>query len=168
MTNATNSLASSIQERDWKAYYDAVADRPPRETLLKALQHFKTPGSAVDLGCGDGRDTVELLRQNWQVFAIDAQLEAINRLRRRPEAKISQLRTQVIRFEKCHFPENVDLINASFSLPFCHPQEFSKLWHKITNALPSGGYFCGQLFGDRDSWVANPWLAGKPWLTYQT
>lgn len=168
MMNATNSLSHPIRERDWKAYYDAITDRPPRETLLKVLKQFKTPGFAVDLGCGDGRDTVELLRRNWQVFAIDAQSEAIDRLRRRPEAKIAQLRTQVIRFEKCHFPQSIDLINASFSLPFCHPKEFSKLWGKITDALPSGGYFCGHLFGDRDSWVANPWLAGKPWLTHQT
>ncbi|MGB7275490.1 MAG: hypothetical protein WBC69_19530 [Geitlerinemataceae cyanobacterium] len=70
-------MSNFTRERDWKAYYDVVADRPPRETLLKALQHFEIPGFAVDLGCGDGRDTVELLRRNRHVFAIDAQSEAI-------------------------------------------------------------------------------------------
>lgn len=154
--------------RDWKAYYNAITDRPPRETILKALQQFEKPGVAVDLGCGEGRDTVELLRQGWQVIAVDAQREGIDRLRRRPEAKIAQLETRVTRFETYHFPDNIDLINASFSLPFCHPQDFKKVWRKIVAALPSGGYFCGHLFGDRDSWAANPWLSGKPWLTCQT
>ncbi|PSB05477.1 hypothetical protein C7B76_31435, partial [filamentous cyanobacterium CCP2] len=57
---------------NWGTYYQAVEGRPPRETLLNALTNFDavplvdrsldrvvTPRSAVDLGCGDGRDTVE-------------------------------------------------------------------------------------------------------------
>lgn len=156
------------QNRDWTAYYNAVSQRPPRDTLIKALQQFEIPGIAVDLGCGEGRDTVELLRQGWQVIAVDAQREGIDRLRRRSEADAGHLQTRITRFETYHFPENVDLINASFSIPFCHPREFLKLWRKIVAALPSGGYFCGHLFGDRDSWAANPWLSGKPWITSQT
>ncbi|MGQ9869558.1 hypothetical protein [Leptodesmis sp.] len=40
---------------------------------------------AVDLGCGDGRDTVELLRRDWQVLAIDGEPQAIARLLERPD-----------------------------------------------------------------------------------
>jgi tellurite methyltransferase len=172
-TSSSNSFCdrSSIciqNNRDWKASYHAITDCPPRSTLLKALQHFKTPGFAVDLGCGEGRDSVELLRRGWQVVAVDAQREGIDRLRRRPEAKIAPLETRITRIETYQFPQNIDLINASFSLPFCHPKEFLKLWRKMVAALPSGGYFCGHLFGNRDSWVANPLLSGKPWITYQT
>jgi hypothetical protein len=44
-------------------------------------------------------------------------------------------------------------VNASFSLPFCPPEHFPSLWEKIVASLASGGRFCGQLFGDRDSWA---------------
>nr|WP_263972540.1 hypothetical protein [Pseudanabaena yagii] len=70
-------------DRDWSAYYQAVAGRPPRDTLLKALDLFelekstKSPRLAIDLGCGDGRDTVELLSRGWKVLAIDGNTEAI-------------------------------------------------------------------------------------------
>ncbi|MEJ1932020.1 class I SAM-dependent methyltransferase [Nostoc sp. NIES-2111] len=37
------------------------------------------PRFAVDLGCGDGRDTVELLRRGWRVLGIDGAQEAIAR-----------------------------------------------------------------------------------------
>ncbi|HBY78840.1 MAG TPA: class I SAM-dependent methyltransferase, partial [Cyanobacteria bacterium UBA11148] len=30
---------------------------------------------------------------------------------------------------------------------------FPSLWEKIVNCLVPGGRFCGQLFGDRDSWA---------------
>jgi len=65
---------------EWSRYYDAVSD-DPRETLLDALDRFDAPGVAADLGCGTGRDTVELLRRGWQVVAIDSEEEAIRRLR---------------------------------------------------------------------------------------
>ena len=67
------------------AYYDATAGRPPRRTLLAALERFGAfAGAAVDLGCGDGRDAVELLRRGWSVLAVDAEDDAIARLRARP------------------------------------------------------------------------------------
>jgi tellurite methyltransferase len=141
------------KKRDWKAYYDAVTDRPPRKTILTALAAFKQPGIAIDLGCGDGRDTIEILRQDWTVLAIDKEAGAITRLLARPNFNPLQLTTQVISFEKLQFPKQIDLINASFSLPFCSTDAFPSLWNQIFNSLVTGGRFCGHLFGERDSWV---------------
>ena len=146
-------------KRDWSAYYRAVAGRPPRDTLLKALERFelaKPPKSsrfAVDLGCGDGRDTVELLNRGWQVLAIDGNEEAIAKLYDRKDIDSTWLETQVMRFESLILPNSVDLINSSFALPFCRPDDFPTLWLKIIASLRSGGRFCGQLFGDRDTWA---------------
>jgi tellurite methyltransferase len=146
-----------VFERDWSAYYSAVVGRPPRDTLLSALEHFEAEPAeekfAVDLGCGDGRDTVELLRRGWRVLGIDGEQEAIARLLSRPDINRDRLETQVVRFEAVSLPKQVDLVNASFSLPFCPPEHFPSLWEKIVSALRPRGRFCGQLFGDRDSWA---------------
>ena len=145
-------MTKLTRKRDWKAYYDNVANRPPRKTILTALAAFKQPGIAIDLGCGDGRDTVVMLRHNWTVLAIDKEPDAITRLLARPHLNTQQLTTQIVSFEELQLPESVDLINASFSLPFCSPEAFPNLWYRITNALSTGGRFCGHLFGNRDSW----------------
>ena len=145
--------------RNWSEYYQATKGRPPRETLLFALAQFdteapsKTRRFAVDLGCGDGRDTVELLRQGWRVLAIDGDKEAIALLRLRSGVNRAFLETRVQRFESLTLPPLVDLINASFCLQFCPPEQFPTLWGEIVASLRSGGRFCGQLFGDRDSWT---------------
>jgi len=110
-------------------------------------------GLAVDLGCGDGRDTVELLRRHWRVIAVDGEPEAITRLRRRQDIDRTYLETRVQRFEDLTLPPDVDLINASFCLPFCPPEHFPDLWEEIVIALRPGGRFCGHLFGHRDSWA---------------
>ncbi len=160
MPESTNYPAESkVFERDWSAYYNAVVNRPPRDTLLAALERFDAEESAtqsrfaVDLGCGEGRDTVELLRRGWRVLGIDGEQEAIARLLSRPDINPERLETQVTRFEEVILPDSVDLVNASFSLPFCPPEHFPSLWEKIVASLASGGRFCGQLFGDRDSWA---------------
>jgi tellurite methyltransferase len=144
---------------DWSRYYAAAGDEP-RGTLLHALDLFDAepppagPRLAVDLGCGTGRDTAELLRRGWDAFAIDAETEAIERLRVRPEAAAAgaRLRTEVAAFEDARWPA-AHLVNASFSLPFCAPDAFARVWTRIERSLLPGGRFCGQLFGDRDEWA---------------
>jgi SAM-dependent methyltransferase len=61
--------------RDWAAYYQQLRDRPPRRTLLAALDAFGSPppdALVIDLGCGDGRDAIEKLRRGWHVIAVDS------------------------------------------------------------------------------------------------
>lgn len=146
-----------MEGSDWTRYYDAAGDEP-RETLLHALGRFDDekarPGFAVDLGCGTGRDTAELLRRGWRVLAIDGEAEAIDRLRARrdlPAAATARLRTKISPFEEADWPE-ADLVNSSFALPFCAPEAFPALWQRIDGSLRPGGRFSGHLFGDRDGW----------------
>jgi len=145
------------QNRTFEQYYEAVQGRPPHDTLLFALDKFDSEPAdrqrlAVDLGCGDGRDTVEILRRGWQVLAMDKETDAIARLIQRTDLNPTHLQTQVSSFESFAFPDQVDLINASFCLQFCPAEHFLPLWEKAVKALVPGGRFSGQLIGNRDSW----------------
>ncbi|MDJ0800778.1 MAG: class I SAM-dependent methyltransferase [Calothrix sp. MO_167.B12] len=158
--SANNLDKNQTCKHNWSAYYKAVKGRPPRDTLLTALANFDSEITdnnsslfAVDLGCGKGRDTGEILRRGWRVLAIDGEQEAINLLLNNPEISHQGLQTCVMQFENLVLPESVDLINASFSLPFCPPEYFPGLWGIILTSLRVGGRFCGQLFGNRDSWA---------------
>jgi SAM-dependent methyltransferase len=145
--------------RDWPGYYAAVLGKPPRDTLLAALASFDRvgpPGLAVDLACGEGRDTLELLRRGWTVIAIDPEPAAFEYLLPRvPREHESRLRTVQDNFNT-DWPGRVDLINCSFSLPFCPPHDFPAVWDRIVRSIRPGGRFAGQLFGDRDSWASLP------------
>jgi len=155
------------EHRDWPGYFQAVAGKGPRETLIAALSEFArrsphpTPSEsplAIDLGCGEGRDTVELLRHGFTVLAIDSHPQAAQLLAARadiPADMRPRLRFTQAAFESLQLPPAA-LINASFALPFCPPRHFAALWQQITTSLPRGGLFCGQLFGDKDSWATLP------------
>jgi SAM-dependent methyltransferase len=139
----------------WASYYEKLRDRPPRRTVLAALDLFgpSAAGSlALDLGCGDGRDVIELLRRGWEVVAVDAEPKALERLQDRPLPEGHKLTPIIARFEDVPIPLGVRLVNSSFAMPLCEPAAFHAVWQRIDDALPTGGRFSGQWYGPRDSW----------------
>lgn len=146
----------------WRDYYEKTGARPPRETLIFALDRFDEEGLApelklaADLGCGSGRDTVEIVRRGWQVLAVDAEQDAIDGLRAREEiGEDAALETLTARLQEAALPERM-LINSSFVLPLIEPQNFPDLWNGILMALMPGGRISCQLYGNRDSWTGRP------------
>jgi len=150
------------QGRGWSEYYEKLRDRPPRRTVVAALDAFgeRTDALAVDLGCGDGRDVVEILRRGWNVVAVDAEPAALSRLAERKLPGAERITPIVSRFEEVPLPIGVQLVNSSFAMPLCEPERFHELWERIRAALPPGGRFSGQWYGQRDSW------AGRPGMTF--
>lgn len=146
---------------DWVIHYERVKEQqlPPSATLSKALSLFDTIKTstkyAVDLGCGNGIDTIELLRRGWKVTAVDHQAEAIKQLKHSAFPFFDfQLKLIHGSFEFINLP-SADLINASFSLPFCHPHYFEDLWERVVSSIRPGGRFAGHFFGINDSWATN-------------
>jgi tellurite methyltransferase len=139
---------------EWTEYYDENEDRSPREMLLEVLDAFGSgEHQAVDLGCGNGIDTLAMLERGWSVFAIDAEEEAIRRVRRRvPSSLAPRLRTLVSPMEEAELPP-VDLVWAGFSLFFCDPDQFDQVWQHVRGAIRPRGRFAGELLGNRDTWA---------------
>ncbi|HTP54924.1 MAG TPA: class I SAM-dependent methyltransferase [Thermoplasmata archaeon] len=144
---------------NWPGFYRWTAKRPPRELLLRTLDHIQWEGTprrtrtAIDLGSGAGNDTLELLRRGWRVLSIDQQPAALDFLTRRvPSRHGPNLTMLAAPMEGLTVPTS-DLVYASFSLPFCAPPKFPALWAGIRRSLRPGGHFAGQLFGDQDEWA---------------
>lgn len=153
---------------DWPGFYRWTARRPPRDLLLRTLDHLnwevtsRRRRTAVDLGFGAGNDTLQLLRHHWKVLAIDGEPAAMDFLSKRvPRSQRSSLTMRTAPMEGLSLPK-VDLVYASYSIPFCNPAEFPRLWSTIRKALVPGGHFAGQVFGDRDEW------AGRRPMTFHT
>lgn len=158
----TRGAADYAQVEDWAGYFDVVAGKPPRDTLMLALKLFdaepppRFPRLAVDLGAGEGRDSAELLRRGWRVEAIDAHPQSIARTWNRSDlVSADRLTTTRATYEQCLLPA-CELLNASYALPFCSPPAFDAVWARIGAAIRPGGRFSGQFFGDRDTWATIP------------
>ncbi len=151
----------------WSRYYAVTVDRPAWFTVRRAIELFAVedggppPSSrlAVDLGCGAGRDTRELLRGGWRVLAVDREPEALRTLTAAAESQgdlaPDRLVTQVADLAEVSIPP-CDLVNASLCLPFLAPPAFAEAWSRILAAIGPGGRFAALLFGERDDSATDP------------
>ena len=133
-------------------FYKNTENAPPHKNIIKFLELEKNTGNAIDIGCGAGRDTVYLIKNNWKVLAIDRE-----NVKETIEEKLSKKELENFKFE-CQKFENIklpkaDLIISNYSLPFCNKNNFNELWKRIVESIKENGYFVGTFFGINDSWI---------------
>lgn len=160
--DVTNPDWGAAAEIEWEGFYSAVEGRALRDVFVEALpllpatEESGRPLVAVDLGCGDGMETLELLSRGWTVLAVDAADEGISRLVASvPPGDAQRLTTRVASFADVDLPP-ADLVYAGLSLPFCRPEEFSNVWSSIGASVQPGGLFVGHFFGPNDTWASTP------------
>jgi len=144
-----------MSENDvWQKYSAVTSESAARPRLLETLNDFfpSFAGKSLDLGCGGGRDTRELLKRGWSVDALDANESALS-LTAKLQTSDSRLNLIHEHFEGAEFKiEYYDLINASASLPFCSKENLQVLWQKLLLSLKPGGIISCDFFGINDDW----------------
>jgi tellurite methyltransferase len=149
----------NIKNTNWNKYYQAISGREASSLLMDAI--FRYPFNiaveriAIDLGCGEGTDSIALLNQGWKVLAIDAEKAGIDQLIAKvSEKENNNLECIISKFENVVLP-TADMVHGRFSLPLCHPDHFDEFWEKIVRSIKSNGRFVGHFFGPNDSWASN-------------
>ena len=126
-------------------YYKNTQNALPHQNIKKFIEMNTKTGNAIDLGCGTGRDTVFLIKNNWNVMAIDRE-----DTRELIETKLNEDELQKFRFVCQNFEnielENNNLVVSNFSIPFCSKNYFQEFWNKVVDSIEVGRIFCRKLF----------------------
>ena len=125
--------------------------RRPYYLLGNFLQKIPK-GKVLDLGSGDGKNSLFLAKNGFTVHAIDIDLKAIENLKR--ESKKEKLKINIIKddIRKFSIKEKAyDLILAINSLIFMKKAEFKKTITQIKKGLKNGGVVIISGFTIRDS-----------------
>lgn len=131
--------------RKIEKYYENTKHALPHQNVREFMTLKSKVGKAIDLGCGAGRDTVFLIKNNWQVLAIDRENTEKIILERLKDNDIEKFRFSCQKFENIEWEDN-DLVVANFSLPFCDKKHFYELWNKLVHSISEGRLFRGKLF----------------------
>ena len=138
--------------RNIEKYYDNTESEKPRNNVQYFVDKIKChSGKAIELGCGAGNDTVYLIKNNWNVLAIDRESVEERIAKRLNNEELEKFRFQKQNFESLELEKN-NLIVANYCLPFCNKNNFKELWNKINNSILKDGYFVGNFFGINDEW----------------
>jgi tellurite methyltransferase len=147
-------------DTDWPRYYEITAQRPSWHTTTSAADAFGPVEQrrlvAVDLGCGAGRDSRELLRRGWDVIAVDQEQAAIETARSALSTDERQRFRGVVADLGSYVIPPCDLVVANLVLPFLAGPQYAGAWARIGQALSPGGRVAAMVFSDRDSWAAEP------------
>jgi len=115
-------LAALAEEWD-RRYASApqVFRAAPDESLVELVSPLPT-GTAIDLGAGEGRNSLWLARKGWNVVAVDASRVALNRLSDAAEAE--GLSIKIVADDLISYVANVQVAGKTIDLvvlAYIHP-----------------------------------------------
>lgn len=113
--------------------------------LKYVVQRFKMYGKALELGCGDGRDTMHMLQYGFSIDAIEKSTSACQTLCERTDIDAkSRKRLEVINEDV----SDIKLTNAHYDFIYSvtlfdhlFPEKGIELIKLCIDALKDGGYF---------------------------
>ena len=107
------------------------------EQVRASLDKFKPGGKVLELACGTGLWTQQLLAYARQVTALDAVPEVLELNRQRGQsAKVTYIQADIFSWQP---EERYDVIFFSFWLSHVPPEYFEPFWQLLERCLVPGG-----------------------------
>jgi len=139
LTITTALIKFGARIMSWKNFHKETENNPPNRLLQAALNYVKE-GRALDLGAGNLNDAKYLVKQGFNVVALDKYLES---------GRVGKMRIMSAPFQD--FPvEKYNLISAMWSLPFHGEEGFDELIQSLKESLSKDGIFAAHFFGVKD------------------
>ena len=120
--------------------------------MVAAAANIHSPGRALDLGCGDGKNLVFLERSGWCVDGVDVSELAIQALERRFESGEIAPRGEITHGDAVATPIKksfYDLV-VCYGLYHClNDEELMDVHGKVLEGVRPGGLFAFAVFNDQ-------------------
>jgi demethylmenaquinone methyltransferase/2-methoxy-6-polyprenyl-1,4-benzoquinol methylase len=131
------------------------------EEVRRSLRAFGPRGRVLELACGTGWWTRELVKYPTSVTALDSSPETLelNRARVR-SSDVRYVQTDVFRWQP---DDRYDLAFFSFWLSHVPPERFEAFWQLVASALEPGGrvFFVDSLRSERSGGRKQPAIDGR-------
>lgn len=123
----------------WDQLYsgEPVWSGNPNAALIEETRHL-SPGRVLDVGCGEGADTVWLAQQGWEVTALDVSAHAVERtLAAAAQAGLAADGVTSDLLEAPVETGSFDLVSAMFPALLRTPEHAAE--HRLLDLVAPGG-----------------------------
>lgn len=144
-----------VTEAFWEDFYrdrDQVWTGKPNELLVREVAAL-SPGTALDLGCGEGGDAIWLASLGWRVTAVDVSSIALHRAAQRADEAGVVVDWQQHDLSVSFPSGSFSLVSAQFfHSPVEHDGERDSVLRKAADAVEPGGVL---LIAGHAGWASN-------------
>jgi cyclopropane fatty-acyl-phospholipid synthase-like methyltransferase len=102
---------------DWEAAYAGDVPNTPVDSDVVALVKTLEPGTALDLGCGSGQNTIWLAERGWRVHGVDIAANAIGHAEQAATDAGIQATFEAADVTSWRTSERFDLVVSTYALP---------------------------------------------------
>lgn len=122
--------------------------------FAQRLASLLSPGARVlDLGCGEGRDSVFFAAQGFAVIGVDASRAGIAKARRLAEARGVRVSWLVGDMARLAYRGPFDLIYSCGSIHYVPRRKRARLFPRLQSLARPGGLHAHVVFTDREVYV---------------
>ena len=138
----------------WNSYYASLSETNllPSDFAVKVTDMIRPASHIMELGCGNGRDSLYFLQKGHNVIAVDGSDFAIDHLNKMTKDNPNALFV-CDDFVKCHalYQMPYDCVYSRFTLHAITEDQENELLSNILEALRWGGILCIEARTTRDS-----------------
>jgi cyclopropane fatty-acyl-phospholipid synthase-like methyltransferase len=102
---------------DWEAAYSGEVPDTPVDSDVVALANDLGPGTALDLGCGSGQNSIWLAQRGWRVHGVDIAANAIRRAEQAAAEAGVEAAFEAADVTTWRTTERFDLVISTYALP---------------------------------------------------
>jgi 2-polyprenyl-3-methyl-5-hydroxy-6-metoxy-1,4-benzoquinol methylase len=102
---------------DWEAAYAGDVPSTPVDSDVVALAKTLEPGTALDLGCGSGQNSIWLAARGWRVHGVDIATNAIRHAEQAATKAGIQATFEAADVTGWRTSERFDLVISTYALP---------------------------------------------------
>ena len=176
MSDAEPPAVPGFHGERYDSYLAGTEGAPPRELLLRALAILgpDAPKTALDLGCGPGREIPPMVQRGLRVTAVDPYADMLRRSRAmlaqafpasgtvadelaagaaQGHAAVEFVQSTLEELASTLPSRHYGLIHAGFVLPFVRPSRFTHAFAALRESLAPRGLLVAQFFGPDDEFI---------------
>ncbi len=115
----------------------------PYNGLINFFEQYKSKGTVLDLGCGQGRDSIPIAKMGFNVIAVDHSKVGIDNLASKALSHGLKINTVVADVYNISIDKNIDIVLLDSMLHFYKNdvEKESEFLIKILNELKEEGVF---------------------------
>jgi 2-polyprenyl-3-methyl-5-hydroxy-6-metoxy-1,4-benzoquinol methylase len=129
---------------DWNLAYEGETPETPVDRHIMEVAGDLQPGTAIDLGCGTGQNSIWLAQQGWIVTGLDIAADAIAGAREAAATAGVEVDFSVADLREWQPDTTYDLVVSTYALPARGPGRRQALQAAAAAVAPGGTFLCSE------------------------